>query len=179
MQKTVKKILLRSKNLFWERVTDLHIYKCKQNSHWKPQKMTQNIRKPLSLPLCLSGKKNREIIDNIFKTSKVIKNLKSLSLQNKIFSIGLSGVQVEVHDAKNKDKLPPQGLPVHPRVGSNVLQWKVLHEVTLLFNIGSIMLYNKHRINFEIYVHLNSEAESHFKDSFSELCCWNHIFWAK
>lgn len=101
MQKTAKKVELKTFFFFRKGDWDLHIYKCKQNSHSKPQKMTQNIRKPLSLPPSLKGKKKNRDLHNIFKTPKVTKNLKAPSLQNKMFSVRLSGVQVEVHEAKN------------------------------------------------------------------------------
>lgn len=149
MQKTAKKIELESKDFFFLRKGDwdLHIYKCKQNSHSKPQKMTQNIRKPLSLLPSLKGKKNRDL-HNIFKTSKVTKNLRPPPYKIKCFPSGLVEFKLKCMKQRIiKYKLHFLGLPVHPRVGSNILQWKVLPEVTFLFNIGSIILYNKQTQN--------------------------------
>lgn len=140
----------RTKDFFFFRKGDwdLHIYKCKQNSHSKPQKMTQNIRKPLSLPPSLKGKKKIEIFITFSKLLKWQRILRPPLYKIKCFPTGLVEFKLKCMKQRIiKYKLPFLGLPVHPRVGSNMLQWKVLHEVTLLFNIGSIILYNKQTQN--------------------------------
>jgi len=88
----------------------------------------------------------KEIIYNIFKSAKAIKNHKTL-LQDKRFSISFSGNQVEVYEVKTiKDNFLLWGSQCIPGLESTSSGCK-LH-VTLLFYSTFVPLYfviNKYR----------------------------------
>lgn len=147
MQKTAKKVELKT-FFFSERVTEIFTFTSANKIPTQNRRKWQNIRKPLSLPPSLKGKKKIEIFITFSKLLKWQRILRPPLYKIKCFPSGLVGFKLKCMKQRIiKYKLPFLGLPVHPRVGSNMLQWKVLHEVTLLFNIVSIILYNKQTQN--------------------------------
>lgn len=147
MQKTAKKVEL--KTFFfqkgWLRSSHLQV---QTKFPLKTAENDRTLENHWVYLLVWKGKKKIEIFITFSKLLKWQRLLRPPLYKIKCFPSGLVEFKLKCMKQRIiKYKLPFLGLPVHPRVGSNMLQWKVLHEVTLLFNIVSIILYNKQTQN--------------------------------